>query len=119
MSTQTYLVRTTHGKARLRAKRSFGPVAVRVDLTDEEAALVRADPFFEIVFVPDTAPEMTLNVSAFLGAQAAKDAEDEADADAKLEVPGKDAQQLADEADADAKLAVKPELPKATKKAKG
>lgn len=46
-----YNVRTTHGKTRLRATRSFGPAAVAVELNAAEAALVLADPFLEAVLV--------------------------------------------------------------------
>ena len=50
---RTYQVRTTHGKTRLRAKRSFGPVPVSVELSEADAVLVLADPFLEAVLVEE------------------------------------------------------------------
>lgn len=84
----TCTVRTTHGKTRLRAKRSFGPVAVVVQLNDAELALVKADPFLEVSIV-EGEPKAPVSVLAVV--------------EQTLVELG----------------TVKPDAPKATKKAKG
>ncbi len=109
------MVRTTHGKTRLRAKRSFGPVPVPVDLTEHEMDLINADPFLELRVWVGANPALALAAQQELDEQAAKVPPD---ADAKLDVPGNADAKLDVPGNADAKLAVKP-TPKATKKAKG
>ncbi len=118
----TCQVRTTHGKTRLRAKRSFGPAPVTVDLTEHEMDLINADPFLEIRVQVGMNPALALAAQQELDEQAAQEkywAECEAEAHDKLQIPGKSRKQLADEADADDKLLSKPVVKSPVKKAKG